>query len=55
MSFPFLAGSGKSVLWYANLFYVFVLKTYDVGQFHDRRGDRDYAEIWARVTRHILL
>jgi hypothetical protein len=32
-----------------------VLRTYGVGQFHYHRGDRVYAEIWAGVTRDVLL
>ena len=31
------------------------LKTYGTGQFHDHRGDRGDAQIWARVTRIPLL
>jgi hypothetical protein len=33
----------------------FILRTYGVGQFYNHRGYRNYAKIWARITRHILL
>ena len=51
---PFVAGCGKSVLWYVRLPLFSTLRAYNVGQFHNYRGDRDYAKIWPRITRILL-
>ena len=53
---PFVAGAGKSVLWYANVDpSVFHLGDLHYGQFCDHRRHRDNAEIWGRITRHVFL
>ena len=54
--FPFIAGAGKSVLWYANINpSVFTLVTYVVGQFSDYRRHRVNTKIWGCITRYVLL
>jgi len=53
---PFVAGAGKSVLWYANVsLYVFTLGTYVAGQFRNYRRHRDNAEIWGGITCYVFL
>ena len=37
------------------LFHIFVLITYGVRQFRGHRRDRDYAGIWGRIARNVLL
>ena len=49
----FVAGAGKSVLWYVNFRY-FVMRTYGVCQFYRHRGDRGYAKVWTRITGVLL-
>ena len=38
LKFPFLAGAGKSVLWYVELFVFLSTRTYRAGQFRNHRG-----------------
>jgi hypothetical protein len=55
IGFLLIAGSGKSVLSYVELFYVSILRTYHVGQLHDHRGNQYDAGFWACLSRFFLL
>ena len=43
----FIAGAGKSVLWYVKLPNTFISRTYGVGQFDNHTRDSDDAKVWA--------
>jgi hypothetical protein len=49
------SGRGKERSLVCLLFDILVSRTYRFEQFHNHRGDRGDAEIWARLTRYVLL
>ena len=53
--FRFIAGAGKSVLWYGQTFDIPVSETYRIGQLYNHRRRRCHAESWARIISDFLL
>ena len=54
ITFPFGSGVWKEYNLVGQLASISVLRTYGVGQFENHRRDRVNAEIWARITGHVL-
>lgn len=52
--FPFVAGAGKSILWFVINSTSLFRKPYPVCQFHNHPGYRCFAESWARVIGFLL-
>jgi len=57
MVFPFRSGLWEECTLVRQPFDLFHLENSraSIGQFYNHRGDRDYAEMWARVARDVLL
>jgi hypothetical protein len=55
MPFNFVAGAGKSVLWYVTLSIVSFRRLTESGKLADHRGYRGFAKIWACITGYLLL
>ena len=53
--FSFHSGGREDCSLVRLFFDIIVRKSHGMGQFCNHRGYRDYAKIWARITRHILL
>ena len=55
MAFTLYSGRWQERPLVSESFHIFVLRTYDVHQFHHHRGDQDHANIWTCITRYVLL
>jgi hypothetical protein len=55
MTSAFVAGAGKTILWYATFYDVKEAQTDNIGKFDDHRNYQPHAQVWGGLTSVLLL